>query len=203
MIASRFFSVLLFAAVAFAQQAAHSTAELHSGKNEPELPVVDENACPFEGCTFGKWKVAKGSTVYSSWKDDRVAIAKLTIGQEVTGLTGVHITRKPDRILVKQDLPTLGLKRGDVVLRYMNLGEGFANLWAGGKWHKDEDGSFISEEDGMGCQRDCAAVVIEKGVKEWWVQIKTADAKIGWVLVEGNFEGMDSLAEVKAPTVAR
>lgn len=192
MIARRVLSILFFAAAAFSQQ--DSNADLHSALAEPQLPVIDENVCPFEGCTFGKWKVAKESTVYSSWKDDRAQIAKLSTGQEVTGLTGVHITRKPDRILVKRDLPNLGLKRGDVVLRYMYIGEGFANVWAGGKWHKEEDCSFISEKDGMGCLRDCAAVVIENGVKEWWVQIKTADGKIGWVRVQNNFEGMDSLA---------
>lgn len=197
MIASRIFFVLLLAAVAFGQQPAHSTAEPRSGLAEPALPVVDENACPFEGCTFGKWKVVKESTVYSSWKDDRVEIAKLSVGQEVTGLTGVHITRRPDRILVKQDLPSLGLKRGDVVLRYMYVGEGFANMWANGKWHKEEDCSFITEKDGMGCLRDCAAVVIANGVKEWWVQITTSDGKSGWVLVKDNFDGMDSLAELK------
>lgn len=161
---------------------------------EPHLPVIDFKACPFEGCTFGKWKVTKASTMYSSWRENRRPMAELKPGDEVTGLTGVHITHKPDRIFVKNAIPDLGLKPGDVVLRYMYLGEGFANVWFNGAWHKSEDCTFITEKNGQGCLRDCLAIVIEVGVKDWWVQVKAPNGKIGWVLVRGNFDGMDAFA---------
>lgn len=157
--------------------------------------MIDENACPFEGCTFGAWKAVKATALYSSWKTDRTQIGEIKAGQKVTSLTGVHITDRPDRILVKRDIPALGLKQGDLVLRYMYVGEGFANVWAKGIWHKEQDCSFITEKDGGGCARECAAVVTDAGLKEWWVQIKTADGNAGWVLVEDNFQGMDALAE--------
>jgi len=76
----------------------------------------------------------------------------------------------------------------------MYLGEGFANIWFNGAWHKGEDCTFVTEKNGQGCLRDCSAIVTEQGVKDWWVKIKTSDGKIGWVLVEDNFDGMDALA---------
>lgn len=193
MVRTRLFVFLLFAAFAIAQQPARNVSASSSAAAEPGLPVIDYNACPFEGCTFGKWKVTKNSTVYSSWQDGRTELARLNPGDEVTGLTGVHITRRPDRILVKEAIPNLGLKPGDTVLRYMYLGEGFADIWFNGAWHKGEDSTFITEKDGDGCLRNCSAIVTQEGAKDWWVKIKTADGKVGWVLVNDNFDGMDSL----------
>ena len=192
MASTRLWALFLLAALAFGQQPA-SNPSAGAPSAEPSVPVIDYNACPFEGCTFGKWKVIKAAQVYTSWESGRTALLTLKPGDEVTGLTGVHVTRRPDRILVKQAIPNLGLKPGDIVLRYMNLGEGFANLWFNGAWHKGEDASFVTEKDGEGCVRDCPATVTADGAKEWWVKIKTSDGKVGWVLVENNFDGMDSL----------
>ncbi|HZQ97061.1 MAG TPA: hypothetical protein VFA67_18765 [Candidatus Sulfotelmatobacter sp.] len=198
-------AVLILSTLAVATLAAAAqlpSAVLAAGQSdaaEPSLPVIDENACPFEGCTFGKWKVIKESAVYSSWRSDRRQIDRIKPGQEVLGLTGVHVTLKPDRILVRREIPRLGLKPGDVLLRYMTIGEGFANIWAKGAWHKEEDCSFITEKDGSGCSRDCAAVVGEYGVNEWWVKIKISDEKVGWVRVDENFNGMDALGAVPLP----
>jgi hypothetical protein len=65
-----------------------------------------------------------------------------------------------------------------------------------GHWHQGYDCTFVTEDEknGRGCQRDCAAVVKEYGAKEWWVKLATAEGKTGWVLADGNFDGMDSLA---------
>jgi hypothetical protein len=164
-----------------------------SGSREPSLPVIDYNACPFEGCTFGKWVVARDSTIFSSWKDDRKPVSTLKKGQVVTGLTGVHITYQPDRIQVLKAIPELGLQPGDIVLRYMYRGEGFADIVVRGQWKKEYDCSFITEKDGSGCSRDCAAKVISEGRKDWWVRLKTAQGLIGWAKVEGQFDCMDAL----------
>jgi hypothetical protein len=85
--------------------------------------------------------------LYSTWQDSRTETGKLKRGDKVTGLTGVHVTRKPDRILVRQPIPELAAKPGDVILRYMYVGEGFANIWANGNWHKEYDCSFIGERN--------------------------------------------------------
>jgi hypothetical protein len=164
-----------------------------STAQEPALPVVDYNACPFEGCTFRKWVVAHDSSIFSSWKDDRKPVSRLKKGEVVTGLTGVHITYEPDRVKVSQRIPELGLQPGDIVLRYMYHGEGFADIWAKGQWKKEYDCSFITEKDGSGCLRDCPAKVISEGKRTWWVRLKTSQGSIGWAKVEDQFDCMDSL----------
>jgi hypothetical protein len=160
----------------------------------PALPLIDYGACPFEGCTFGKWTVTKSSTLYDSWKPGRKPIGRLTKGEKVMGLTGVDITNKPDHIRVFQAIPELGLKPGDTVLRYMYLGEGYANIWANGKYMKETDCTFVTEKSGGGCLRDCPAVVPIEGDKEWWVKVRQSNGRVGWAKSEGNFDGMDALA---------
>jgi len=74
------------------------------------------------------------------------------------------------------------LKPGDIILRYNRLGEGAADIWTSGTWHSDYDASFTTEKNGLGCRKRCLAVVIELGVREYWVQVKTSSGQTGWVL---------------------
>ena len=158
---------------------------------EPSLPVIDYKACPFEGCTFGKWIVVKDVELYSTWKEGRRAVATVKSGKVVKGLTGVHITYEPDQVQALVDLPELRLKAGETILRYMYHGEGFADIWAKGQWKKNYGSSFITETDGSGCLRECSAKVVSKGRKDWWVRVKTSSGVIGWAKVEGQFDCMD------------
>ncbi len=160
---------------------------------EPLLPVIDYKACPFEGCTFRKWIAAKDVALYSTWKEGRKPVATVKSGQVVTGLTGVHITYEPDRVQVLRPLPELRLQAGDIILRYMYRGEGFADIWAKGQWKREYDCTFITEKDNAGCLRDCAAKVISDGCKDWWVRVKTSEGLIGWAKAEDQFDCMDSL----------
>lgn len=160
--------------------------------NPPQLPVVDYNACPFEGCHFGKWIVTHKSMIFTTWKEGRKPWAALTKGEIVNGLTGLHITYEPDRVQVLQPIPELNLHPGDIILRYMYRGEGFADIWLNGKFMKDYESTFIVEKDKSGCLRDCPAQVISEGRKDWWVRLKTPEGKIGWAKVEDQFNCMDS-----------
>jgi len=161
---------------------------------EPTLPVINLRACPFEGCSFRKWIVLKDVTLYSNWKEDRKPTTTLKASEVVTGITGVHITYEPDRIRILQPLPELQLQPGDILLRYMYRGEGFADIWTKGQWRRQFDCSFITEKNSTGCLFDCSAKVISEGHKEWWVQVKTAQALTGWAKSEDQFDCMDSLA---------
>jgi hypothetical protein len=160
---------------------------------EPSLPVIDYKACPFEGCTFRKWLVSKDVALYSTWKEGRKLVTTVKSGQVVIGLTGVHITLEPDRVQVLQPLPELHLQTGDIILRYMYRGEGFADIWAKDQWRREYDCTFITEKNNSGCLRDCAAKVITEGRKDWWVRVKTSEGLIGWAKAEGQFDCMDSL----------
>ena len=183
------FILIFFAPVLATEQAPSAKPTTH----EPPLPVIDDKACPFEGCTFGKWLVVRDTTIFSTWKDERRPLTTLRKGDVVTALTGVHITYEPDRVKVFQPIPELHLQPGDVILRYMYHGEGFADIWVKGQWKKQYDCTFITEKDGSGCLRDCVAKVVTEGKKDWWVQLKIARGAIGWTKSDGQFNCMDSL----------
>ena len=122
--------------------------------------------------------------MYSSWEDNRSQTGSLKRGEKVTVLAGVNITRRPDRILVTGSMRDLSLIPGDVILRYDAFAEGHANIWAKGAWHENYDLWTAVETDGAGCwAKDvCNSKVIENGIKEWWVQVKTGTGQTGWVL---------------------
>jgi len=193
-VASIFALILIVAITTVPQQISSHAPKKKVDADPPSLPVIDEGACPFEGCTFGKWTVTKETPLYSSWKEDRTLIGKLTNGESVVGLTGVHVTKKPDKIRVLVDIPELGIHHGDIIFRYMYRGEGYADLWANGKSMKETDCSFISEREIGGCLKECSAKVIEDGDKEWWVKVQTKSGQVGWAKADANFDGMDALA---------
>ena len=169
-------------------------AERKAHTSEPVLPVLYEKACPFEGCTFREWTVAQLSTMHPSWEDSRSVVATLKVGEKVTGITGVLVVRKPDRFLVKRPIAHLSLKAGDVILQYVEWGEGSADLWAKGVWYKSFDWGQTGE-DGDLVLSDENITLVEHGSSEWWVQVKTLRGKVGWVLANDNFNGMDALGD--------
>ena len=81
----------------------------------PAVPRVDFNACPFEGCQFGKWTARKPVTVYSSWTAGRKVIARVKTGEKVKAITGANIVLQVGRGIFDRDVPMFGAKKGDVV----------------------------------------------------------------------------------------
>jgi hypothetical protein len=174
---------LLLAKIATAQQILPGTST-DSSIPEPKLPVIDYDACPGKGRIVPNWKIRRHSPLYSSWQDDRTQTGTLKPGEKVTVLKGVNVIGKPDRIMVTRPFPDIYLKPGDIILRYGHLGEGVANIWAKGVWHKEYDLWRTTGKDGRtGClaQDECNSKVIEEGIQEHWVQVKTSGGHTGWV----------------------
>src|SRR5438270_9716950 len=71
----------------------------------PALPRVDFNACPFEGCQFGKWTARKPVAVFSSWNSARKRIAKLKTGEKVKAITGVSVVLQAGQGIFDRDVP--------------------------------------------------------------------------------------------------
>jgi hypothetical protein len=180
---------LLLATVATAQQS-QPTRPTNSEISEPKLPVVEERPCPAKAVV--DWPIKRRSPVYSSWQDQRTQIGRLMAREKVTVLGGLSITRQPDRILVTKPKPDIDLKPGDIILRYQVLGEGDADIWAKDVWHRDYSLWTAIEKDGTGCgARDvCDSKVIEDGIKEIWVQVKTSTGLTGWVLAQKITRGV-------------
>jgi hypothetical protein len=159
---------------------------------KPTLPKIDQNACPFEGCQFGEWRARKSVLLFSTWKRERTPLRRLAKDEVVTALTGVHITFQPVEISVTAPIPQYGLKPGDTVFGYMNLGEGVFNAWFKGMWVEEFDGSGVAP----GCSRNCSAKLVKPGRFEWWVQIRTKDGVTGWTKQTDSFDGKDALGFV-------
>ena len=163
---------------------------------EPTLPYLDRGACPFEGCSYREWTARNSVLVYDTWEEKRQPIARISVGEKVTGITGVVITFQPGSIRVDRDLPDQGLKRGDILLTYTYLGEGFSNVWFKGRFYTEFDISFAKWPDGSGCGNEhCAAIYTDLGNKSWWAQVKLSSGRMGRVeMGSGDFDGIDQLA---------
>lgn len=161
---------------------------------QPALPKINENACPFEGCQFGKWTAQQSVILYSTWKPDGKVVRTVAKREAVTALTGIYVTFEPAQIEVTAPIAQYGLKPGDTVFAYMNLGEGFFNAWFNGYWVEEFDGSGVKYPDGEGCSRNCNAIMRKPGRSEWWVKIQTKDGVVGWTKNVEDFDGKDALA---------
>jgi hypothetical protein len=115
--------------------------------SKPELPKINENACPFEGCQFDAWTATDEVQIYSTWKSDRKPIAKAAKGELVTTITGIHITFEPDEIQVTAPIPEYGLNPGDTIFGYMRLGEGFFSAWFNGGFRRQRCERFRVREE--------------------------------------------------------
>jgi hypothetical protein len=159
----------------------------------PALPKIESKACPFECCQFGRWKAEKTMPLFDTWKSGRKQIGSLRAGESVNGIDGVHVTYSPDVIRIKSNMPALGLKAGDRVLRYMYLGEGAAQFWFNGKFYPSLELTAEGTGNQSGdCSGQCDGVIVTRGRKEWWVQVRRKDGTTGWTLGDNPFSGMDA-----------
>jgi hypothetical protein len=177
--------LLLLVTVAFGQDSQPGT----KGMPEPRLPVVEITRCLVNARTSVPIKAE--SPLYSTWQNGRTKIAVLKAKDTVALLGGFTITLVPDKIVVTKPMSELDLKSGDIILRYQSLGEGEANFWTKGVWHEDGNLWTTIEKNGGGCRAvdTCNSKVIEDGIQERWVQVKTHSGSIGWVLEFKNTHG--------------
>ncbi|HXM22734.1 MAG TPA: hypothetical protein VN948_15865 [Terriglobales bacterium] len=183
MVATRLLTFLLLATITIGQQAPASKSAT-SGIPEPELPVIDYNACPGKGRIVPRVRIRRNDRIYSSWQDKRALVGALKAGEEVTVLAGVNVIREPDRALVKQGITDSSLKLGDEVLGYGLHGDGYYDFWAKGVWFLEYFEVIAGKGDmcGFADKSQCTIVITKNGVKEWWLEVKTSNGRTGWVL---------------------
>jgi hypothetical protein len=190
----------LAAAVLLLALASEIPAQESKGSSVPApvLPFYARNKCPFEGCVYREWTALKDIPVYDAWREAPHLTGTLRKGEKVTALGGIVITYRPGVIHVDRDIPAAGLKRGDIILTYTLLGEGFSQVWLNGRFYEDFDISFTKWPDGSGCGgAHCAATYADLGKKAWWAEIKLKSGATVWVDMESaSFDGVDLLASV-------
>jgi hypothetical protein len=173
-------------------------------RTEPKLPAVDLKACPLSNRVDGEpdpiaEKIVKTEPMYSTWEDKRVVAGTLKVGESVTVWHGVNVIREPDKARVLQasqandGLPAL--QPGDSVLGYGTRGDGSYIFWAKGAWSSSYYENVIAKGSwcGFADKSQCNIEIIENGIDEWWVQVRTVSGLTGWVRASKNVHGKSSL----------
>ncbi len=172
------FAICFLASGAFADQ---STAMRVA--SAPALPHVEAGASLGEGHQYGRWKALINASVYDTWKMGRKVVSRLAPGETFVAESSVVVTTRPGVIRMDRDLARHGLKRGDTILTYGFVNEGFSRVWFKGRIYADFDISFARWLDGAGCQGwNCAATYVEQPEAIRWVQVRLDTRTTGWVL---------------------
>jgi hypothetical protein len=162
-------------------------------QSKPPAYYVDKGACPFECCTYRKWKTERTTIAYARPNLKSKRVGKFRAGTTVAGLTG-EVRVVPGRLVVTKAHDRY--QPGDVLWVYTPLGEGFYKVWFKGKMYQEEmpymsgpyEQSYPRCEDTPECWGK-----LEKEMKtEWWVKIRSAQGWIGWTNLAENFSNIDA-----------
>ena len=148
--------------------------------NPPKLPVTRASGRGFSGNPL---RVVQLAGIADTWKPTRREIGSIPAGTLVEVLEDLIVVDAPDIVWVSASIEDMKLKRGDTILRYARLGEGWADLWVQGCWYQEANAGFIVEPDGAGCgDSACPAKVTKMGRQMWWFHVKLPNGKTGWML---------------------
>ncbi|HWA20784.1 MAG TPA: hypothetical protein VG735_00140 [Caulobacterales bacterium] len=144
--------------------------------------------CPGEGgCTNFKWRADAQIDVYERSDAASPVIAKLTVGDRVVAIDG--LTRiVPRRGVVR--IANQGLEPGDVVYLLDSEGEGAFTLWRRGEqrswtWPSEQEREADIQWDPQAPDGPALG---------WWVNVRLADGKTGWVRNPRDFGCMGGLS---------
>jgi hypothetical protein len=159
------------------------SSETREKSPEPKLPVID-----FDACGSGAsepYKLEADDDLYSTWQEGRTLIRRIAVGTEVTRIGAVNIIQKPYRgvITVEVDESLLPLAQGDEVFGYGLHPDGQLSYWGKGvSFRYNHESTAYKGSCGFFDAALCGINMIESGVHEWWIQLKTDDGFTGWIL---------------------
>jgi len=155
---------------------------------ELEVPYISKGACPFEGCSYGKWPVVKRVTAYAEPDKSSSVVVVLHPGEQVEAVTGeVHVIPGRARVVGKPHRSAKELDPSKEILILDYVGEGYSRVF--------QDGRFTSVKIARSkkrCRerpnwRYCWVAVLQEPVSQWWVFVRTLDGNLeGWVSMEGG-----------------
>lgn len=157
---------------------ASAAAPAATPMSTPPNPFIDKGACPFECCTYRDWTTKKPVTLLDK-PDGKTAVAAVPAKTVVRGVTG-QVWSMPVSITATHAFADSPIRKGDTFYAMHSAGEGFWVVWFKGKTYSVD---MTQPSDGA---------VLEKASSKWWVQIKTKDGKVGWVLNANQFDNQDS-----------
>lgn len=150
---------------------------------ELSIPFIVEDACPFEGCTFGEWDVLRETNVYQRPDENSTITGKLSAGTKANIVTGTSYIIPGEAIIIGEPYSHAEIMAPNKKVYILNyLGEGYSQVFL--------DGQFIDTKiarEKNRCSdnpnwRYCWVRVIREPVTKWWVKVKDS----GWVLMKDN-----------------
>jgi hypothetical protein len=175
-------------------------SSVYSGQNlRPPTNYQDYGACPFECCTYRRWSVVADTVVYTQRSASSGVAFRVKKGDHVIGLTGVVITLRPGKAIVKK-AATLGIgkrrtqvKPGDILYLLHYEGEGVYKIWFQGSIYEHEMPTAPDSVSKVATEKRQESIqVLSEPDYVWWVKVKSSRGQIGWSKQDKNFGDMDA-----------
>jgi hypothetical protein len=182
---------------------AHAPASAQASNTDSIF--VDRGACPFECCTYGRWRADSAVALRAAPDSNAQIVGTVSAGTTVDAVTGeVHV--RPGMLVMSRGERAYSLDRsgppapgdsfkvGDTLLVYTSRGEGaFKVRLAGSTGPMFE---LMLATPGTGCERNnaCTGRMLVSPAATWWVNVRTADGVSGWTTDARHFTGRDRCA---------
>lgn len=172
---------------------------VYSQNPRPPINYQDFGACPFECCTYRRWSVVKDTVFYKERSEKSGEAFRVRKGEHVVGLTGVVITLKPGKVMVRK-ATTIGMdkrktqvKPGDILYLLHYEGESLYKIWFRGKIYENEmpTAPGLITNEPLEKRQEYLQVLNEPDTA-WWVKVKNSRNQIGWSKQTRNFGDMDA-----------
>ena len=166
----------------------------------PPMPYYDWDACPFECCTYRRWKAEAPVTLYKTRSSKGEIAFRLKKEDWVNAITGVVITYrygvskivKPIELGYppKGDKPVLLLQPGEVVYTLHYTGEGSDLFWYKGRVYIDQIATDKPDPDPP--PPELIVQVISRPHYVWWAKVRNKDGQVGWTTETHKFGNVDA-----------
>ena len=155
---------------------------------------IDHAACPFECCTYGKWRVVSNTTLLAESNPRSGQVAMLQAGDTVQAITG-EVRTHPTPFLVESAFAGDRERQyapGDTLWLLTYLGEGYFRVWWKGQVFEEDMGfSPYGGTPGSRCEHCRLGTLLREHRSEWWIKVGTATGIVGWTRESTHFTGAD------------
>ncbi len=153
-------------------------SEIQMASAAEDLRTLVRGGCPDESnCCFGKWKVTSPGEVFTQ-DDGPDKTGAVKLGEEVEAISGrVHSDPGKLKVVYKHK----DWRAGQTIGLYSVPDEhGQARIGTADKADTD-DLSFAKKSNCAKPSKDCWAVIQSQPKTKWWLKIKLADDRSGWI----------------------
>ena len=148
---------------------------------ELTIPFIVEGACPYEGCTFGMWKVLKDTPVYEKANIESKIVTLLSSQAMANVETGVlFVVPGKAKITGKPYKTASALNPEKLVFILDYIGEGYSRVYQDGKLYNTKIARNKERCTEIPNWRYCWVEILQEPIVNWWVKIKG----LGWLSMD-------------------